>query len=278
MRWFITTCLLVISVWVTYAQDAVGVRITVKVPAYTPENAGIFITGSSPELGGWDPSKVRLARNPDGSYGIALSVRPGSTLEYKYTRGSWDTVEKGADLSEVDNRRAVIEGTAAITDTVLNWTDKKPAKKKHTLTGTLKYHRGFPSKILKNKRTLIVWLPGSYAADKARRYPVIYMHDGQNVFDGATSFMGVEWEADETAAALAKEAPQREAIVVGIYNNGERVAEYGPGRRERPGVLGIPGKRGKALHRRQVPHFERQGKHGRRGLLAGRAHLALPYT
>lgn len=95
----------------------------------------------------------------------------------------------------------------------------------------MKFHRGFHSRILKNKRTLLVCLPFTYAKEKARRYPVIYMHDGQNIFDSATSYSGVEWGAYETAAALAKEDPPLEAIIVGIYNKGdERISEYAPDR------------------------------------------------
>lgn len=230
MKWSIIVCLLLFPSRLPYAQDTVKVRISVKVPGYTPKNAEVFIVGDKPELGSWDPGKVRLSRNGDGSYGIELNALPGSVLEYKYTRGSWETVEKGRDFSELDNRRAAVTGAAAINDTVLNWTDKKAAAKKHTLTGTLKYHRGFSSRILKNKRSLLVWLPDSYAAAKSRRYPVIYMHDGQNVFDGATSFMGAEWEADEAAAALANGKPPLEAIIVGIDNNADRVDEYTPHR------------------------------------------------
>lgn len=104
------------------------------------------------------------------------------------------------------------------------------AGKNHPLARVMKFHRGFPSRILKNKRTLLVCLPDSYAAGKARRYPVIYMHDGQNVFDSATAYAGVEWGAYETAAALAQENPPLEAIIVGIYNNADRMQEYAPHR------------------------------------------------
>lgn len=100
--------------------------------------------------------------------------------------------------------------------------------KQHTLTGTIKYHRGFYSRALGNKRTLVVSLPDAYGKDKARRYPVIYMHDGQNIFDSATSYIGVEWGADETAAALAAEDPALAAIIVGVYNTRARLDEYAP--------------------------------------------------
>ncbi len=105
-------------------------------------------------------------------------------------------------------------------------------RKQHTLTGTIKYHRGFFSRALCNKRTLVVSLPASYGREKTRRYPVIYMHDGQNIFDAATSYIGVEWGADEAAAALAAENPALEAIIVGVYNTKDRMDEYAPYRDE----------------------------------------------
>jgi isoamylase len=75
-------------------------------------------------------------------------------------------------------------------------------------------------------RDLLVYLPRSYDSDPGRRYPVIYMQDGQNLFDEHTSF-GSDWRADETMEALAPEGV--EAILVGIPNAGEnRIHEYSP--------------------------------------------------
>ena len=73
---------------------------------------------------------------------------------------------------------------------------------------------------LNRSRTLRLCLPPSYGQDPQRRYPVIYMHDGQNLFDAATSFAG-EWGVDETMEALAKETGF-EALVVGIDNGAEK--------------------------------------------------------
>jgi predicted alpha/beta superfamily hydrolase len=73
---------------------------------------------------------------------------------------------------------------------------------------------------LDRSRTLRLCLPPSYASAPTRRYPVIYMHDGQNLFDAATSYAG-EWGVDETMAALAQ-ATGFEALVVGIDNGGMR--------------------------------------------------------
>jgi len=84
-----------------------------------------------------------------------------------------------------------------IKNTIGSWS-KGAEKRKHTVTGRVGIIDDFRSKILKNKRKIRVWLPVSYEKS-GKRYPVLYMHDGQNVFDEAGAFMGVEWGADETA-------------------------------------------------------------------------------
>ena len=95
----------------------------------------------------------------------------------------------------------------------------------HTVAGTLKVRERLYSPQLDNERDLLVYLPPSYD-EGHRRYPVIYMHDGQNLFDDATSFSG-EWRVDETMEALGREG--LEAIVVGIPNAGaRRCDEYSP--------------------------------------------------
>jgi predicted alpha/beta superfamily hydrolase len=68
----------------------------------------------------------------------------------------------------------------------------------HTLTGDVRTHDAFHSRYVAHDRTLVVYLPPGYDAESAERYPVLYLHDGQNVFDRATSF-GEEWQVDESA-------------------------------------------------------------------------------
>lgn len=96
----------------------------------------------------------------------------------------------------------------------------------HSVTGAMRRLPGLWSPELADARDVLVYLPPSYAAGR-RRYPVLYLHDGQNLFDRATAFAGVEWGVDETLEALA--ADGLEAIVVGVYHGGEtRLAEYNP--------------------------------------------------
>lgn len=113
---------------------------------------------------------------------------------------------------------------------------------KHMLTGNIKRHPEFPSKILGNRRDVLVYLPRGYWRLSRRRYPVLYLHDGQNVFDAATSFSGVEWSMDETAERLIKENLIEPLIIVAVANIGEeRIHEYAPTR----GVIDAKAKRKK---------------------------------
>jgi predicted alpha/beta superfamily hydrolase len=102
------------------------------------------------------------------------------------------------------------------------------AQRTPTLTGDIKLHQRFHSKILNNDRDVIVYLPPGYEKGKTRRYSVFYMHDGQNLFDGATSFIpGQEWRVDEIAQSLILSGKIEPLIIVGVYNAGaERVNEY----------------------------------------------------
>jgi glycosidase/predicted alpha/beta superfamily hydrolase len=93
--------------------------------------------------------------------------------------------------------------------------------------GDRRLHPNFPSQFVA-PRNVEVWLPPGYATHSAEHYPVLYMHDGQNVFDPTTSFGGVDWAADETMTRLIRERKVRPAIVVAIWNTAKRYQEYMP--------------------------------------------------
>ena len=104
------------------------------------------------------------------------------------------------------------------------------AQTPHTLTGDIRIHKAFHSRVLNNDRDIVVYLPPGYKKEKQKHYPVLYLNDGQNLFDGATAFVpGQEWHADETAESLITTAKLDPLIIVGIDNVGnERVNEYTP--------------------------------------------------
>ena len=111
-------------------------------------------------------------------------------------------------------------------------------------TGDLRLHE-FHSRIFKNHRYLRVWLPPNYedAQNAGRRYPVLYLNDGQNLFEPSTSFNGVEWQVDETADRLIREGAVPPMIIVGMDNTGkDRLREYMPHRSMHPRMLRVQGR------------------------------------
>lgn len=108
-------------------------------------------------------------------------------------------------------------------------------------TGKLWLHE-LTSRIFGNTRLLRVWLPPDYDGWGTVRYPVLYLNDGQNLFDPATAFAGVHWQAGETAARLIAEEKIRPLIIVGLDNTKNRACEYIPYRSKDPRVLKPMGK------------------------------------
>lgn len=91
-----------------------------------------------------------------------------------------------------------------------------------------RWRASFRSQILGNTRGIWIYLPPSYEENPTRRFPVAYLHDGQNLFDPRASFGGVAWEADDAMNLGAADATIREAIVVGVENTSARIDEYTP--------------------------------------------------
>jgi predicted alpha/beta superfamily hydrolase len=102
-----------------------------------------------------------------------------------------------------------------------------PQAKCQDITGTLNKYLNFNSNFV-DPRNVDIWLPPSYERSPNKRYPVLYMHDGQVIFQRGRGFSGEEWAVDETMTRLIKEGKIKEAIVVGIWNTGKRFREYQP--------------------------------------------------
>jgi predicted alpha/beta superfamily hydrolase len=127
-------------------------------------------------------------------------------------------------------------------DKIAVFADASRFMAEHTLTGNIQEHPGFRSKIFANRRDVLVYLPHGYERLSRQRYPVLYLQDGQNVFDAATAFSHVEWGADETAQRLIPKNLIEPLIIVAVANTGEeRIHEYAPSR----GVIDESAKRKK---------------------------------
>jgi predicted alpha/beta superfamily hydrolase len=131
-------------------------------------------------------------------------------------------------------------------------------KKKAAATAALPVAAGnvwlheLSSRIFGNTRLLRVWLPPDYDGWGATRYPVLYLNDGQNLFDAATAFAGVHWQAGESAARLIAEEKIQPLIIVGIDNTRNRAREYIPYRSRDPRVFNPKGKSYPDFLRREV--------------------------
>jgi enterochelin esterase-like enzyme len=125
------------------------------------------------------------------------------------------------------------------------------------VVGDLRIHE-FTSHIFRNRRNVRVWLPPGYdlPENTARRYPVFYLNDGQNLFDPTTSFAGVEWQVDDTADRLIRSGEIPPTIFVGIDNAGvERLKEYLPYRSLNPVVLRPQGAKYSAFLTKEIMPF-----------------------
>jgi predicted alpha/beta superfamily hydrolase len=220
-------CLLVWSVLFLrcQAQD-VQITFTVIVPPMTPQNAVVYIAGNHPLLGQWTPGEIALRKIDDSTWSRTFTFTKGQDLEYKITLGSWDTQALYHSLEAPPNSRTTVEGNENIIIHPIGWQNIMVRSLPGKITGTVQYHRQLQGEGLQYARDLIVWLPPSYTKQKSVRYPVLYMHDGQNIIDPQTSFIGYDWQVDEVADSLIRSGAIEEIIIVGIYNSPDRMSEY----------------------------------------------------
>lgn len=123
----------------------------------------------------------------------------------------------------------VVSGVLATALALYAETNAPPAALQSRVVGHVEHLAPIESRFV-DRRSVDVWLPPSYfeSGAKSQRYPVLYVHDGQNVFDPATSFIGVDWGMDETMTRLIAEKKVPETIVVAIWNTPKRLSEYMP--------------------------------------------------
>ena len=220
-------------------QKMVPVKFVITAPPETPPDQTLYLSGDASEMGDWDAAGVPLHRDDDGHYRATVDLLSGIPHKFKVTRGTWGTVERGADGVEIPDHAFTGDASTDVESSVLTWVDQgKAIPGKVTLTGLFRLHKKFESKILGNFRTIIVYLPPGYETQTGLRYPVLYMQDGQNLFDSSTAFAGIEWRVDETAQDLITEKKIQPVIIVGIYNTPDRTAEFTPFAKTPSGVDG----------------------------------------
>jgi enterochelin esterase-like enzyme len=220
--------LLLILCLTLQAQNQIHVTFVLTSPDL-PDETVVYITGSVEQLGTWNPGRVKMDAQGNHTWTKEIVIDHPLSIEYKYTLGTWEREGADANGSPLSNSVVNVSADKTVRDTVLFWTKAGRQRVNHgQITGTVRYHRALKGAGLKD-RDLIVWLPPGYETDLGRRYPVVYMQDGQNIFDPVTSAFGVDWSIDETVEALIRKKSIEPVIVVGIYNTSDRMKEYTPG-------------------------------------------------
>ncbi len=222
--------ILIFSCSYAYSQPQYPHFNTLTFQLFSPDldtNADVYITGSIPELGNWNPAIVKMSSIGNHLWETSIKTKAAFGIEYKFTLGSWEKESVNANGLPLDNFIVKVASDTIIKNDVFFWKDgtKKPIVGK--ITGTVKYHRNFKGNNLLD-RDVIVWLPPTYEESKNQRFDVIYMHDGQNLFDPSTSSFGVDWRVDETMDSLITIKKIKPHIVVGVYNTKDRSSEYLP--------------------------------------------------
>ena len=187
---------------------------------------GVYITGNSAELGNWNASLFPLTKINDSTWSRIFEFQDSASIQYKFTRGSWQSEALTPEGKIPPNYNLTIINDTVVAIHIYKWINVNSDQKiSGQITGTVEYFRNMKGKGIK-PRDIIVWLPPSYKSAKTKRYPVLYMQDGQNLFDPKTSSYGIDWQLDEAADSLIKSKDIKEIIIVGIYNTSDRMVEY----------------------------------------------------
>ncbi len=195
-----------------------------RLPSYHKAADTIYLAGS---FNRWNPKNKNFSVvRRDEKSGITIDL-PKGMFEYKFTLGTWDDVESGNSGMPTENRLITIEKDTTVLVEIDHWADHFPKKPKET-TASPNVHildSAFYIPQLNRHRRVWIYLPHSYATTK-KKYPVLYMHDGQNLFDHATASFG-EWGIDEALDTMSHMFG--EMIVVAVDHAGEkRINEYSP--------------------------------------------------
>ena len=221
-RVVVIACLLISHI-LLYAQVKVTF-ITKNIPAAKTLGKAIFLAG---DFNNWNPadSAWQLKVQSSGSYRL-LKIMPKGNSIFKVTEGSWNMVESKSSGTDVDNRNMVIDHDTTISLNIEAWKDEQPVQQRqHTASRNVHIiSENFDIPQLGRQRRVWIYLPTDYT-ESHRKYPVIYMSDGQNLFDEFTSGYG-EWGVDELMNKLPAD---KQCIIIGVDHGGEhRLMEYNP--------------------------------------------------
>lgn len=219
-------CLVASFIFLTSLNAQYSVRLVVTGVA-TRGQEDVYVTGN---FNNWNPKDENYKLKPSvgGRKAIVLKDLPAGTYAFKFTRGGADKLETTADGRDISDRILEVSADDSKEYTIAGWKDDYPDKPKpYTASPQVKIiDTAFAIPQLGRTRRIWIYLPKGYATS-SKTYPVLYMQDGQNLFNEQTAFAG-EWGIDECLDTLQQKTG-KECIIVGIDNGGsKRMNEYNP--------------------------------------------------
>jgi predicted alpha/beta superfamily hydrolase len=214
--------------------NAVSVIFNVITPKITDKTAKVTLAGSHVALGEWQPDRVALTQKNDTLWTTTVKLPRKYAAEFKITRGSWATEAVTKTGVGLQNHKFLAYKDTVLTIKVENWKDviftTNPILDgvKRQVTGNVETIKNMEGLGIK-PRNVHIWLPPNYETDKNARFPVVYMHDGQNCFDPKTATGGIDWALDETADSLIRNGIVQPFIMVAMDCTADRYEEYGYG-------------------------------------------------
>lgn len=214
------------------AKEAAPPCCTATITAVVPEGTpAVYLAGGLESLGSWKADGMLMTG--EGRERVArVHASKGTDFEYKFTLGSWDLEALGPSGAAMENFRLTVDGDVEARHEIGDFKKGVAAYiadwKGSGVRGTLIYWTDVASKFLAETRHVEIWLPPGYDQDTDRRYKVLYMSDGQNLFDPRIANTGTDWGVDEAAVSLVEEGAIEPVIVVGVWSSSRRGEEYSP--------------------------------------------------
>jgi predicted alpha/beta superfamily hydrolase len=218
---------------VSSAQAATGaqlhwlidMRAEIAAGRFQPERDQVGVRGATPPLS-WQRSALAQPASPPGWYDLSLDFEaPGPNaqpLPYKFKIEQSGHADDGWENGPNRSLRLPAAGqTLTVQRAFGEQTDAPPPQRVGQIERLAPQASAWVG-----PREVQVWLPPGYDANSAQRYPVLYLHDGQNLFDAQAA--GAEWQVDETAQALVSTGQVPPMIIVGVASTGDRILDYTP--------------------------------------------------
>lgn len=198
-----------------------------SLPENTPDNSIVYLAGN---INQWNPANkdYQFVKGLNDHLTLRIdSLYEGDELQFKFTLGTWGLVELDNYGIDKENRSIIYTDPDTLYVSIAAWNDPQVEK---VIKSTASYNvevisDSFYMPQLDQYRRIWIYLPPDYDFETATDYPVLYMQDGQNLFDGSTAFSG-EWEVDESLNELF-EIGATIPIIIGIDHGGvSRINEY----------------------------------------------------